>query len=205
MIPTKAQILDLLEETRAENPERNYGWVTHSLGVGDTAGVIAQALNEAKRQDYHYDIEEVVKLGYLHDIGKKVGEFHAHVLNGYNYMKELGFDEKYCNISLTHSFVNHDAFCTFSEFVQPDRDKFVIDFIAEHQFTPEEWLISFCDIMVLLDVMTVDKRIVDIISRHGAWQHTQQRVQEAYKLKAHFDELLGYNLYDLFPRIKENL
>ena len=29
--------------------------------------------------------------------------------------------------------------------------------------------------------------------------------KETYKLKAYFDNLLGYNLYDLFPKIKENL
>ena len=29
--------------------------------------------------------------------------------------------------------------------------------------------------------------------------------KETYKLKEYFDNLLGYNLYDLFPEIKENL
>lgn len=28
---------------------------------------------------------------------------------------------------------------------------------------------------------------------------------ETYKLKEYFDSLLGYNLYNLFPKIKENL
>ena len=29
--------------------------------------------------------------------------------------------------------------------------------------------------------------------------------KETYKLKEYFNNLLGYNLYDLFPKIKENL
>lgn len=30
-------------------------------------------------------------------------------------------------------------------------------------------------------------------------------IKETYKLKEYFDSLLGYNLYDLFPEIKNNL
>ena len=54
-------------------------------------------------------------------------------------------------------------------------------------------------------VNTVDKRLIDIIIRHGAYENTQYHVQEIYKLKKYFDDMLGYNLYDLFPEIKENL
>lgn len=32
-----------------------------------------------------------------------------------------------------------------------------------------------------------------------------EQSKETYKLKKYFDELLGYNLYDLFPEIKDNL
>ena len=33
----------------------------------------------------------------------------------------------------------------------------------------------------------------------------QASIKETLKLKKYFDELLGFNLYDLFPEIKENL
>ena len=33
----------------------------------------------------------------------------------------------------------------------------------------------------------------------------EYHIKETYKLKEYFDNLLGYNLYDLFPEIKDNL
>ena len=39
----------------------------------------------------------------------------------------------------------------------------------------------------------------------GAYSKTQYHIKETYKLKKYFYELLGYNLYDLFPEIKDNL
>lgn len=54
-------------------------------------------------------------------------------------------------------------------------------------------------------VYTIDKRLIDIIIMRGAYSNTQYHIKEIYKLKKYFDNLLGYNLYDLFPEIKENL
>lgn len=54
-------------------------------------------------------------------------------------------------------------------------------------------------------VLTIDKRMVDLITRKGAYETTQYHVIEMVKLKKYFDELLGYNLYELFPEIKDNL
>ena len=45
--------------------------------------------------------------------------------------------------------------------------------------------------------------MIDIIIRRGAYSNTQYHIKETYKLKEYFDNLLGYNLYDLFPEIKE--
>lgn len=46
---------------------------------------------------------------------------------------------------------------------------------------------------------------IDIMIRRGAYTNTQYHIKETYKLKEYFDRLLGYNLYDLFPEIKDNL
>ena len=54
-------------------------------------------------------------------------------------------------------------------------------------------------------VFSVDKRLIDLIIRKGAYSNTQYHVKETYKLKEYFDSLLGYNLYNLFPEIKDNL
>lgn len=41
--------------------------------------------------------------------------------------------------------------------------------------------------------------------RKRAYETIPYHVIETVKLKKYFDLLLGYNLYDLFPKIKENL
>lgn len=78
-------------------------------------------------------------------------------------------------------------------------------FIQNHEYTIYEKIINLCDLMCTSKVLTVDKRLVEIIIRRGAYENTQYHVRETYQLKAYFDELLGFNLYDLFLEIKENL
>ena len=59
--------------------------------------------------------------------------------------------------------------------------------------------------MCTTKVLTVDKRMMDLLVRHGVFAKTHYHIKETMKLKQYFDDLLGYNLYDLFPEIKENL
>lgn len=200
MIPTKSDITKLLDQ--AGQVPKNRSWVQHSYGVGDSAGRIATALN-AKGQDL--DVEKVTKLGYLHDIGKTFDPWVLHPLNGYKYLRDLGYDDEYCQICLSHSFVNNDPFCMFSDFMQPERDHEVIEFIQSHTFTPEEKIVALCDMMYGTEMWSLDKRIIDVISRHGTGPKTAERILESFKLKRHIDDLLGHNLYDLFPEIKNNL
>lgn len=54
-------------------------------------------------------------------------------------------------------------------------------------------------------ILTVEKRMIDLLLRHGVFAKTYYHIEETIKLKEYFDNLLGYNLYDLFPEIKENL
>ena len=70
-----------------------------------------------------------------------------------------------------------------------------------------EKIINLCDLMCPQGgkIFTIDKRLIDIMIRRGAYSNTQYHIKETYKLKEYFDKLLGYNLYDLFPEIKENL
>lgn len=195
---TSKEALKILEDTRKDF--ENQGWIDHSICVGKVAGRIAKALNE---NGMNLDIDKAITLGYIHDIGKKVGEFHGHVMNGYNYLKELGYDDEYCNICLTHSYLNNDVICTAGGI--PDDIPFRTEFIKNHEYTIYEKIINLCDLMCTKKVLTIDKRLIDIMMRRGAYSNTQYHIKETYKLKEFFDSLLGYNLYDLFPEIKENL
>ncbi len=81
---TSSEALKILEETRKDF--ENQRWIDHSICVGKSAGKIAEALN---KKGMNLDIDKAITLGYIHDIGKKVGEFHGHVINGYNYLKKI--------------------------------------------------------------------------------------------------------------------
>lgn len=179
-------------------------WIDHCLCVGDSAGKIANALNE---KGYNVDIDKVITLGYLHDIGKYNGESHGHVMRGYNYLKDKGYDEEYCDICLTPSYLNNDIICTAGGVPNPRDNLFLTEFIKNHNYTIEEKIINICDLMCPQGgkIYTIDKRLIDIMIRRGTYSNTQYHIKETYKLKAYFDNLLGYNLYDLFPEIKENL
>mgnify|MGYP005961268773 FL=1 len=193
---------NLLEIERKKTKDDR--WIEHSICVGDSAGRIAKALNE---NGYDVDIDKAITLGYLHDIGKYNGESQGHVMRGYEYLKNKGYDEEYANICLTHSYLNNDILCTAGGVPDKEKNPFLTDFIKNHEYTIEEKLINLCDLMCPQGnkVFTIDKRLIDIMIRRGAYSNTQYHIKETYKLKQYFDNLLGYNLYDLFPEIKENL
>ena len=192
----------LLEDERKRAKDDR--WIGHSICVGNTAGKIATALNE---KGYNINVDKVMALGYVHDIGKYNGESDGHVMRGYKYLLDKGYDEEYANICLLHSYLNNDITCTAGGIPDPKTNPFLTDFISKHTYTMEEKLINLCDLMCVQNnmVFTVDKRLIDIMIRRGAYQNTQYHIKEAYKLKEYFDDLLGYNLYDLFPEIKEHL
>lgn len=183
----------MLEESRGKTPDDH--WINHSICVGDSAGKIAEKLN--------LDVDYAKTLGYIHDIGKSVGEFKDHVMNGYNYIKELGYDDEYANICLTHSYLNNDVYCTAGGI--PRDIPFRTEFIKNHEYTIYEKIINLCDLMCTDINMTVDKRLIDIMSRRGAYENSQYHIKETYKLKQYIDKQLGFNVYDLFPSIKDNL
>ena len=125
---TSKEAKKMLEDARGKT--ENDGWIEHSICVGDSAGRIAEALN---KNGYDLDVDKAITLGFIHDIGKLVGPFHGHVINGYEYMKKQGYDEEYCNICLTHSYLNNDINCTAGGI--PDDIPFRTKFIKEHEYT----------------------------------------------------------------------
>ena len=97
------------------------------------------------------------------------------------HLKEQGYDDDYCNICLTHSYLNNDVLCTAGGI--PEDIPFRNDFIKKHEYTLDEKIINLCDLMCTNKVNTVDKRLIDIIIRRGAYSNTQYHVKETYKLK----------------------
>ena len=130
---TSKEAKDIVESYRGKT--LNDKWIDHSLCVGDTAGKIAKALEE---KGYNIDVDKTIAIGYVHDIGKYNGEIHGHVMRGYNYLKEKGYDEDYCNICLTHSYLNNDIICTAGGIPDINENPFLTNFIKNHEYTIEE-------------------------------------------------------------------
>ena len=108
---TSQQAKEMLEKARQNAKDEK--WIDHSICVGQAAGKIAEALNE---KGHNLDVDKAITLGLVHDIGKMIGTSNGHVINGYNYIKEQGYDEDYYNICLTHSYLNNDINCTAGGF-----------------------------------------------------------------------------------------
>lgn len=189
---TSKKALEIIEEYR--NKMKDTGWIDHSICVGNSAGKIAESLD--------LDVDKAKALGYIHDIGKGVGEFRDHVMNGYKYVKELGYDEEYANICLTHSYLNNDVNCTAGGF--PRDIPFRTEFIKKHNYTVYEKIINLCDLMCKRVNLTLEKRLIDLIIRKGVHENTIYHITEAQKLKREIDDMLGFNVYKLFPEILDN-
>ena len=190
MVVTLKQAEEWLEEAR--NHTTNYGWIEHSIHVGNTASIIAKNLK--------LDSEKAKVLGYIHDIGKSVGEIENHIMNGYNYLINLGYDSEYANISLVHSYLNNDV--EFTAGGHPTDIPFRTEFIKNHEYTIYEKIICLCDLLCTSHGITLlEKRLVDIMIRRGIYDNTIYHIQNDKKLKKEIDDMLGYNLYDLFPNI----
>lgn len=52
--------------------------------------------------------------------------------------------------------------------------------------------------------LTLEKRLIDLIIRKGVHENTIYHITEAQKLKREIDDMLGFNVYKLFPEILDN-
>ena len=104
--------------------------------------------------------------------------------------------------------LNNDINCLANDRDYTDSLNENYNFIKNYllkEYTIYEKIINLCDLMCTTKLQTVEKRMIDLLLRHGVYKNTHYHLIETLKLKKHFDDLLGYNLYDLFPEMKENL
>ena len=134
---TANQALQLIENFRGKN--ENDRWIDHCVSVGNTAGKIAGAL---KDKSYNIDVDKTIALGYVHDIGKYTDKTHKHDIKGYEYLIGKGYDEDYCNICLTHSYLNNDITCTAGGVPDITENPFLTNFVKNHEYTIEEKIIN---------------------------------------------------------------
>jgi putative nucleotidyltransferase with HDIG domain len=167
----------------------------HCKAVGDTAAVIAKGIGLE-------DPEYARALGYVHDIGKCVDPTTPikHDIDGFYYLQEKGIDEQDAFICLTHSFINGDYTCQAGGI--PEKHPLRCEVLQAHEYNMYEHIINLCDLMCLFNTMTVEKRLIDLLTRKGIHENTHYHLMETLKLKKKIEDLLGHDLYDLFPDIE---
>lgn len=116
MLPTREKAVEILIESEQLNPGP---WGDHSRVAASCAEKIAEKVG--------LDSEKAYVLGLLHDIGRRFGVYHfRHVVDGYNYMSKLGYDEV-AKICLTHSFSTQDIHAYIGNFDVSDEVKLDIE------------------------------------------------------------------------------
>jgi len=195
-IPTKEQAHSMLEEADKMNPGP---WVAHSEVVASTAMDIAKHCS---------DLDENVAyiLGLLHDIGRREGWKNvAHIIDGYRYLSQLGYTDA-ASVCVTHSFPLKDVYTFHGELDGSEDDlEFISSFLANTIYSDYDRLIQLCDsISMPHGAVLMEKRLIDVVMRHGLPEWTLRKWSEYFSLKQHFDSLAKCDIYTLLPEIVDN-
>lgn len=167
-------------------------WILHCLYVGLASKRIAERLK--------LDDDYAEALGYVHDIGRKIN--HAnHPIEGYRYMCSKGYPNE-ARSCLTHSFIDNDITLTAGEGPKGDTRAFLEQYLLEHPANMLDNIVQLCDLFCLSSgFTTIEKRLLDITSRKGVYDHSSTHFYRAMELKERIENAMGCSLYDLFPEI----
>lgn len=184
--------------------------VKHSFCVANTASRIAKKCG--------LDGEYACILGLFHDIGCHLGA-EQHPYNGYKYLRSIGLGDEYASVCLTHSFVLGDPNCSalgtlvigdqmipnkIIPYEYQDRN-FVLDYLAEHKYSPYEKIINLCDLMCTDKLIGLNRRLVSLIERIGLHGSTQHHISQALSLQKSIENAMGCSMSDVFPEITDSL
>lgn len=201
-VPTLEDAKLLLKEAESLFPGP---WVQHSIYTAEAAKLIAENCDGM-------DSEVAYVLGILHDFGRRDSSKYGittivHMLGGYNYSKELGYD-LLAKICMTHSCPSKSIYdiddivnknCTDEEY------EFVEKYFNEVEYNDYDKLIQLCDALALHNGFTLmEKRLIDVALRHGVNEYTVSKWKAFMELKNYFEEKMGKSIYSILPGVIEN-
>lgn len=190
MLPTREKAEELLAEAEICNPG---AWGNHSRVAAHCAEKIAQECSDL-------DADKAYIVGLLHDIGRKFGVKHlGHVSDGYSYMMSLGYDEA-AKICLTHSFHDKTTDGYIGNFDTTEEElKMIQDALKATVMDEYDRLIQLCDSIAGTEgVLDIEERMGDVKRRYGSYP--QEKWDNNLKLKKHFEEKMGKNLYTVVEK-----
>lgn len=192
-----------LEQTEAFITEAHTmcpgSWVQHSFFVAKAAESIAQ---------HHPTLNPTIAfiLGYLHDIGRRVGitDMH-HILDGYYFLKEKGFEDA-ARICITHSFPIKDVHSAAGKWDCTNQElAFVKEYLSNLEYDEYDRLIQLCDAIALpTGFSLIEKRLMDVALRRGVNEYSVLRWKAYLELKQDFEKIIGLSIYKILPGVVEN-
>lgn len=185
MLPTREEAMELVRDGLLCNPGP---WGKHCLTTAHCAEKIASACG-------NMDTEKAYILGLLHDIGRKFGVKHlGHVLDGYLYMKSLGYDDV-ARICLTHSFNNHTVDEYIGKFdVSGDELSFIKTELDKIMYDDYDMLIQLCDSLAGTEgVIDIQQRMDDVKKRYGFYPKNKWNTN--IRLMNYFEKKANKNIY----------
>ena len=191
----KAAALELLEWGVSGNPGP---WREHSLSVARAAEYIARACGDM-------DPDKAWTMGLLHDIGRYEGPFGLrHALAGYYLMLKKG-EPSIARICLTHSFpLPHIGAYVGKQDISDD-DRALLMGVLDTPMDDYDRLIQICDALSWGEgVCLMEKRLIDVIRRHGCAPLMQQKINATMEIFEYFQKKIGKSIYSLFPEAAEN-
>ena len=195
-IPDLTEAERLLSEAEMKNPG---GWADHARYVALAARNIAEVHPEL-------DAETAYILGLLHDIGRQEGVTdHRHILDGYTFMTELGFDDA-ARICLTHSYPLQDINAGSGTWDgTEDELAFVETYLNGRDYTDYDRLLQLCDALAWpTGFVIIEKRLVDVALRRGINAMTVEKWRAFLALQRYFEKAIGRSIYSVLPGVVEN-
>ena len=122
-----------------------------------------------------------------------------HVSDGYSYMLSLGYDEV-AKICLTHSFNSQTTDVYVGNFDTTEEElKMIQDTLKIVAMDEYDKLIQLCDSLAGSDgVLDIEERMDDVKNRYGFYP--QEKWDNNLKLKKHFEEKMGKNIYNVVEK-----
>ena len=145
-------------------------------------------------------------LGCLHDIGRRAGVTDLrHMIDGYTFLQAKGFQDA-AQISLTHSFPMKDIkVATGTWDCSKDEFQFVIDYLAQVEYSDYDRLLQLCDALALPSgFCLIEKRLVDVALRRGIDEYTLMRWKGYFDTQKEIESVIGQSIYSLLPGVVEN-
>ncbi|MDU5108273.1 HD domain-containing protein [Clostridium sp.] len=181
MFPKREKAIEILEESNLLNPGP---WKDHSIVVAECAYKIASKCDDM-------DEEKAYVLGLLHDVGRRFGvTYIAHVIDGYNYLMEFGYDEA-ARICMTHSFQLKDIneYIGEIDISYSDKEK-IINLLNGYEYDDYDRLIQLCDsISMPTGPVDIAIRMNDVKTRYG--YYPQDKWNKNIELKKYFEDKVG--------------